>query len=61
VVVGVADERGVVKGVRVCVAVGTAGTDVSVGKAVGGMAVGERVGSGVGVGRLRLTVIRFSA
>lgn len=49
------------KGVTVSVGVLMTGMDVSVGNAVGGISVGGRVGVGVGVGRLRLNVTRFSA
>jgi hypothetical protein len=70
--VGVSDGNGVrvavdVRGIDVGVTVSVGGMDVSVGGAevggtsVGGTGVGVRVGSGVGVGRLRLSKTRLSA
>ena len=49
------------KGVNVSVGVTMTGMRVSVGSAVGGKGVGLRVGEGVGVGRLRARLMRFSA
>lgn len=58
---------GVSDGTGVCVSVGVAGINVSVGMitSVGGrnvgVMVGMRVGSGVGAGRFNLMKTRFSA
>ena len=61
VAVGVGVSEG--NGVNVSVGVGVriTGIDVSVGNAVGGIAVGEMVADGTGVGRLSPSVTRFSA